>query len=184
MSAGLWHCLAIRSNGTVISWGHNASGELGNGTTTDSSTPVNVVGLSDVSRVSSGGAFSLALRSNGSLMAWGHNASGELGDGKAPTDSSKPVRVKGLGSGSGVVAMSAGNAFALALKSDGSVLAWGNNQSGELGDGSHTNSPTPTQVKGLGSGSGVVAISAGNAFALALRSDGAVLAWHLRAGDE
>ena len=177
VSAGLAHCLALRSNGTVIAWGHNASGELGNGTTTDSPRPVGVVGLSGVRSVSAGGSSSLALKSDGSVLSWGNNASGELGDGNAPTDSPTPVQVKGLGPGSGVVAISAGGAFGLALKSDGAVLSWGNNASGELGDGTTTNSATRVQVKGLGPGSGVVAIAAGEAFALAVMSDGTVRSW-------
>jgi alpha-tubulin suppressor-like RCC1 family protein len=184
ISAGLAHCLALRSNGTVLAWGHNRSGEFGNGTTTDSSKPVVVTGLSGVRRVSAGGSSSLALKTNGAVLAWGNNASGELGNGKAPTDSAKPVAVKGLGPGSGVVAVSAGGAFGLALKSNGAVLSWGHNASGELGDGKSTDSPTPVAVKGLGPGSGVVAISTGNAFGLALKSNGAVVSWGNNASGE
>src|SRR5205807_221649 len=109
---------------------------------------------------------------------WGNNASGELGDGSAPTDHATPVSVAGLGPGSGVVKIAAGTGFSLALKSDGTVLAWGNNASGELGDGSApTGHPTPVPVSGLGAGSGVVKIVAGGASAYALRSSGGVLAW-------
>jgi alpha-tubulin suppressor-like RCC1 family protein len=185
ISPGLAHCLALRSNGTVLAWGHNRSGEFGNGTTSDSSKPVPVTGLSGVRRVSAGGSSSLALKSNGAVLAWGNNASGELGNGKAPTDSAKPVAVRGLGPGSGVVAISAGGSFGLALKSNGAVLAWGQNASGELGNGkAPTDSAVPVAVKGLGPGSGVVAISAGGAFGLALKSNGAVVSWGHNASGE
>src|SRR5207245_3269553 len=103
---------------------------------------------------------------------------GELGDGSAPTDHSTPVDVSGLGPGSGVIAIAAGGAQSLARKSNGQVLAWGNNASGELGDGSAPNNQSqPVPVSGLGAGSGVVAIAAGGSFGLALRSNGELMAW-------
>src|SRR5262249_45079952 len=150
MSAGAVHGLAIRSDGTVVSWGHNKSGELGNATVTDSWTPVAVKGLSNIRAVSAGTSFSLALRADGPVFGWGNNQSGEVGDGTT-TDRLVPVPVVGLGPGSGVVAVAAGGAFSLALKSDGTVLAWGNNASGELGHGdAPTDHLTPVGVAGLG----------------------------------
>jgi hypothetical protein len=109
------------------------------------------------------------------VLAWGNNQSGELGDGTAPTDHSTPVVVKGLGPGSGVVSIAAGLADSYALRGDGSVLAWGNNQRGETGSGdAPTEHSTPVGVTGA---TGVVAIAAGWSHALALEGNGAVLAW-------
>src|SRR5437879_8895689 len=136
-----------------------ASGERGGGAApTAHATPVPVTGLgpgSGVVAVAAGSSHALALKSNGAVLAWGNNASGELGDGSAPTDHATPVSVSGLGPGSGVVKIAAGVAFSLALKSDGTVLAWGNNASGELGDGSApTGHATPVSVSGLWRGGG------------------------------
>src|SRR5262249_9760831 len=103
--------------------------------------------------------------------------SGELGDGKAPADHTSPAQVYGLGPGSGVIRVAAGSSFALVLKSDGSVFAWGNGTSGQLGNGSTGKQSAPTQVFGLGAGSSVIAISAGGSSSIALKSNGAVLAW-------
>jgi alpha-tubulin suppressor-like RCC1 family protein len=175
MSAGEAHGLAIVGGG-VVAWAHNRSGELGNGTTTDSAIPVSVVGLSNVVGIAAGDANSVAVLGDGSVWTWGHNATGELGNGST-TDRSTPGPVTGLGSGAGVVRVAAGGSHVLALKSDGTVLAWGNNHSGELGNGTTTDSPTPVTVSGLGPGSGVVAIAGGGSFSLALKSDGSVLAW-------
>src|SRR4029078_2837432 len=97
--------------------------------------------------------FILAVVSDGSVHAWGNNASGQLGDGSAPADHNTPVDVSGLGPGSGVVELAAGDAHSLALKSDGSGWAWGHNASGQLGDGSApADHPTPVVVSGLGAG--------------------------------
>jgi alpha-tubulin suppressor-like RCC1 family protein len=184
LSMGPVHGLAV-IGGSVAAWGHNKSGELGDGTTVDHPTPAAVTGSAGARVVAAGNAFSLALLADGSVLAWGNNKSGELGDGSAPTDHSTPVPVSGLGAGSGVVAISAGESHALALRSDGTVLAWGHNASGQLGDGSApTDHATPVQVSGLGPGSGVVAIAAGATFSLALRSDGSVLAWGNNASGE
>jgi alpha-tubulin suppressor-like RCC1 family protein len=155
---------------TVATWGANSVGQLGNGTTTDSSTPVQVSGLSGVTAIAGGHAYSLALRTDGTVWAWGHNESGQLGNGTT-TNSSTPVQVSGL---SGVTAIAAGFQYGLALRSDGTVWAWGLNEFGELGNGTTTNSSTPVQVSGL---SGATAIASGNHHSLALRTDGTVWAW-------
>jgi regulator of chromosome condensation (RCC1) repeat-containing protein/Regulator of Chromosome Condensation (RCC1) repeat protein/Calx-beta domain-containing protein len=191
--AGARHSLAIRCDGAVVAWGKNTSGELGNGLLKNSSTPVVVKNLGPGSGViavdgnappktltnTTGNGHSMALKANGAVLGWGNNASGEVGNGTMTTPVVKPVTVSGLGAGSGVVAIAAGGSFSMALKSDGTVLAWGNNTSGEIGNGSAgtTNVPTPSPVSGLSSGSGVTAIAAGTAFGMALKSNGTVWEW-------
>ena len=177
-AVGAVHGLGLQANGSVVAWGHNRSGQLGNGTVADSHSPVSVLGLGPVKTLAAGDAFSVAVQTDGAVLAWGNNNSGELGDGSAPTDHTTPVHVSGLGPGSGVIAVSAGESHTLALKSDGSVLAWGNNASGQLGDGSApTDHHTPVPVSGLGPGSGIVRVAAGATFGLALKSDGTMVAW-------
>src|SRR4030095_12227950 len=93
------------------------------------------VNLSDIIMVSGGPAHGLALKSDGTVLAWGNNTEGQLGNGT--NDSSPiPVQVSGWGKGSGVIAIAAGFQFSMALKSDGTVWTWGNNNFGKLGDGS------------------------------------------------
>jgi alpha-tubulin suppressor-like RCC1 family protein len=179
LAAGDSHALALKADGTVLAWGNNQSGELGDGTApTDHATPVIVQGLgpgSGVAKIAAGGAFSLALKANGTVLAWGNNQRGETGSGDAPTDHATPVQVQGLGPGSGVVAIAAGLADSYALKRDGSVVAWGNNQKGETGSGdAPTDHAAPVAVTGTAS---VVDIAAGWSHALALKADGTVLAW-------
>jgi alpha-tubulin suppressor-like RCC1 family protein len=184
VAVGDVHGLAITPGGGVVAWGHNRSGQLGDGTTTDQHTPVPVAALGGVRAVAAGNAFSVALRSDGAVFAWGNNQSGEAGNGSAPTDQLIAVQVSGFGPGSGVVSIAAGGSHALALKTDGTVLAWGNNGSGELGDGTTADRSAPVPVTGLGPGSGVVDIAAGETFSLALKSDGTVLAWGNNASGE
>jgi alpha-tubulin suppressor-like RCC1 family protein len=177
VAAGLNHVLALASDGTVWAWGHNFSGQLGDGTKVDQPSPVRVKGLDDVRAVGAGDAFSVALKSDGTVLAWGNNQSGQLGDGNAPIDHASPAVVHGLAKGSGVIALTVGKSQALVLKSDGSVWGWGNGTSGELGDGGNGKRSAPTQVIGLGPGSGVVAIAAGGSHTFALKKDGSVLAF-------
>ena len=188
VAAGARHSMALKSDGSVVAWGKNGVGELGNGGTTDSSTPVAVTGLGAGSGVValsgnapplsatslSGNGHSMALKSDGTVLGWGNNNSGQVGN-FSTVDQLTPVGVFGLGSGSGVIAISAGGSHSLALKSDGTVLAWGGNNSGQLGNGTLTGSVVPVQI--LGAGSGVVAVSAGAAFSMALKSNGTVLTW-------
>ena len=183
------HSLALKSDGTVWAWGDNRFLQLGDGTTTDKTTPVQVLGvdgsgyLTGVTAIAAGSAHSLALKSDGTVWAWGSNSHGEFGN-DTTISSSTPVQVKGAdGSGymTGVTAIAAGDVFSLALRSNGTVWAWGHNGSGNLGDGTTTNKTSPVQVKGAGGSgylTGVTAIStSGGDHSLALKSDGTVWAW-------
>ncbi len=176
IAGGFDHNLALASAGTVWAWGDNQYGELGNGTNANSSVPVWVSGFTGAIAVATGANHSLALTSDGTVWAWGANATGALGNG-GNGNLNAPVQVSGLSS---VVAIAGGgypqsaSDSSLALKSDGTVWAWGDNQFGELGNGSTSNSNVPVQVSGL---SGVVAIAGGAYHSLALTSDGTVWAW-------
>ena len=176
VSAGGEHSLARLSDATVKAWGHNQSGQLGNGNFNDSPVPVAVIGLGGktVTEVAAGKEHSLALLSNGTVMAWGGNAHGQLGNGST-TNSPVPVAVIGLG-GKTVTEVAAGKEHSLALLSNGTVMAWGGNAHGQLGNGSTTDSPVPVAVSGLG-GKTVTAVSAGGEHSLALLSNGTVMAW-------
>src|SRR5437879_5440609 len=143
---------ATTVSGTVSAWGYNGSGQLGNGTFTNSNTPVQTSGITGVTAIARGNIHSLALKSDGTVYAWGYNGEGELGNGTY-TDSNTPVEVSGL---SGVTAIDGGVVHSLALKSDGTVYAWGWNAYGQLGNGTNTTSNTPVAVSGL---TGVTAIS-------------------------
>ncbi|WP_240359520.1 hypothetical protein [Pyxidicoccus trucidator] len=176
IAAGADHSLLVRPDGTVWAAGYNASGQLGNGTTISSASPVQVSSLSGITAVAAGANHSLALRSDGTVWAWGNNSAGQLGNGTT-TGRSTPLQVQGL---NGIVAVAAGSSYAsggnhsLALHSDGTVWAWGSNSEGQLGTGSTLNSAVPVRLSGLG---GIVAVAAGHAHSLAVRSDGTVWAW-------
>ena len=161
---------ALLEDGTLMAWGYNPSGELGDGNTTTTDVPVPVQGLSEVSAIAAGTKFALALLKNGTVMGWGYNKKGELGDGNT-TNSLAPVQVHGL---SAVSAIAAGGGDALALLKNGTVMAWGDNNAGQLGNGTTTPSDVPEPVSGL---SGVTKISAGGEFNLALLASGKVMAW-------
>jgi alpha-tubulin suppressor-like RCC1 family protein len=170
ISAGIFHTVAVKGDGSVWAWGYNQEGELGDGTTTSRSTPAPVSGLTGVVAISAGYFYTVALKGDGGVWAWGDNSRGQLGDGTT-TNRSTPAQVSGL---TGVVAISAAWYHTVALKGDGSVRAWGYNANGQLGDGTTTIRLTPVQVSGL---AGVVAISAGLAHTVALKGDGSVSAW-------
>jgi alpha-tubulin suppressor-like RCC1 family protein len=179
VSAGDEHALALLQDGTVMAWGSNESGQLGDGGKTGfgegSDVPVKVAGLSErVTAVAAGGRFSLALLASGKVMAWGGNNSGELGDGST-TSSDVPVEVTGLAERVKAIAAAGDGAYALALLEGGKVVAWGTNGSGQLGNGTTKGSEVPVEVSGLSEK--VKAVSAGSDFALALLESGTVMAW-------
>jgi len=146
VSAGYGFSLALRSDGTVWAWGRSIEGQLGDGTTNNRHTPVRVTGLSDVTAISAGRDHSLTLRSDGTVWAWGRNVEGQLGDSTVVARRTHAQRVSGLSNLTGV---SAGNGISLALRSDGTVWAWGWNLDGQLGDGTTTLRQTPGLVIGF-----------------------------------
>lgn len=167
------HTCAIMTAGGVKCWGYNFFGQLGNGTTTNSSTPVDVSGLtSGVADVSAGDNHTCAITTAGGLKCWGKNSLGQLGNGMT-TDSSTPVNVSGLSSG--VAAVTGGNYHTCAITTAGGLQCWGYNAFGALGNGTTTDSSTPVGVSGLSSS--VAAVTAGAYHTCALTTAGGLKCW-------
>ncbi len=140
VAAGDYHTVALYSDGSVMTWGGNASGQLGDGTNKDRPTPGKVKGLTHIKAIAAGSTFSLALDSAGNLWAWGNNALGQLGDGTR-VGRTEPVKVSRLDAVSGVVA---GGAHGMAVRADGGLWTWGTDEYGQLGEGPITNlTPVP-----------------------------------------
>ena len=191
---------AQASGGSALGWGDDSYGQVGDGTTGGAclcaTSPLPVAGISTATEIAGGSIHSLALLSDGTVVSWGGNPWGQLGNGTptlkatvhngpvsrkiAGTGTLTPVAVPGL---SNVVAVAAGTYHSLALLADGTVMAWGQNEYGELGIGNATGPETcetrpcaraPTPVPGL---SDVIAISADGNVSLALLANGTVMAW-------
>ena len=188
VAGGSSHSVALDEDGQVWTWGMNNYGQLGDGTNDDRSLPVQVKGpggkgfLTNVTVVCAGGYHTVALGEDGKARAWGYNASGQLGDG---TDINKntPVVVKapeGEGALAGMEKIFGGGHHSIALGQDGSVWTWGNNNSGQLGDGTSVRKTRPVQVKGLGGDEfleGIIAVAGGAQHTIALDLYGAIWTW-------
>jgi len=156
ITAGLQHSCAVKTDGTAWCWGLNDKGQLGDNTTTDSSTPVQVKGpggtgtLTTVTEITAGLQHSCAVKTDGTAWCWGLNNKGQLGD-NTTTDSSTPVQVKGPG-GTGtlttIILIGSGNNHTCAAKQTHTIWCWGLNDNGQLGNNTTTNSPTPVQAIG------------------------------------
>jgi alpha-tubulin suppressor-like RCC1 family protein len=183
IAAGAMHTCAILAGGAVDCWGWDYAGQLGNGQmTTDSLTPVPVEGLlgsgvlSGAIAIAAGGDHTCALLSDGTVACWGHNLDGDLGNGTT-NDSSTPVAVESLlGSGvlSNATAIAAGGDHTCVLLAGGSVDCLGNNDHGQLGNGTTTDSSLPVAVSGITS---ATAIAAGDDHTCALLADATVACW-------
>ena len=169
------HSLAIRSDGTLWAWGADGFGQLGLGTadTNPHARPARVGTATDWTAVAAGATCSLALRGDGTLWAWGANSLGQLGTGDQNARTA-PARV---GAASNWTAVACGpDDHCVALRSDGSLWSWGNNDHGQLGLGTADadSHDTPTRV---GTSSAWVAVSCGDGTTLALQGNGSLWAW-------
>jgi len=173
ISAGSSHTCALTRGGGMKCWGSNKYGQLGDGTSENRRTPVGVRGLTqDVNSISAGGYHTCAVAAGTVLKCWGWNAYGQLGD-STPTDRSEPADVKWLAGTPGYV--SAGYDFTCALLRSGNLRCWGNNEFGQLGDGTTTVHPTPVDVKGVKYK--VLFLSAGYYSACVVTVDGKMKCW-------
>jgi alpha-tubulin suppressor-like RCC1 family protein len=175
IAVGYLHACALTSAGAVKCWGYNRYAQLGDGTTTDRRTPVEVSGLArGVTAISAGGGHSCALTHAGGVKCWGSNYLGELGN-ETTTRQLTPSAVSGLDSGVAEIA-AGGEAHVCALTTAGEVKCWGYNGYGQLGDGTTANRHSPVDVSGLPDG--VQAIAAGGyGHTCALTSAGEVKCW-------
>jgi len=182
ITAGAYHTCALISDGTVTCWGDNYNGQLGDGSNTNSNLPVAVAGgaLTDktVTDITADAYHTCALISDGTVTCWGRNYYGQLGDG-SNTNRNLPVAVAGGAlTDKTVTDITAGAYHTCALISDGTVTCWGDNYSGQLGDGSNTTSYVPVAVTGGAlTDKTVTDITAGGDHTCALISDGTVTCW-------
>ncbi|MEZ4250573.1 MAG: hypothetical protein R3B99_20265 [Polyangiales bacterium] len=171
VAAGQLHTCAALGDGTVMCWGSNSYGQLGDGTRMSRSSPTLVPDLVDVVAVTAGDRHSCALRSDGSVWCWGENAVGQLGNGDTGLQPS-PVRVREL---SDVVAVASGPATArhtCALRRNGELWCWGDNSSGQIGDGTMDLRLVPVRVL-----SDVASVAVGGSSTCATLTNGSLVCW-------
>jgi alpha-tubulin suppressor-like RCC1 family protein len=176
VSAGRYHTAAVRWDGTLWTWGYNANGQIGNGTTIDQPVPFQVG--TGFSSVSAGDLHTVAVKTDGTVWAWGSNYNGQVGNGTL-IDQLSPVQV-----GTGFAAVAAGGLHTLAIKTDGSLWAWGDSSGGALGIGSKVQ-PQLCQVQSseycsqtpIFVAPGFASIAAGWSHSVALKTNGTLWSW-------
>ncbi len=174
LAVGLRHACAVTAQGTVLCWGDNRLGQLGDGTNTQRDAPVAVKGLAHPAvAIAAGDEHTCALDSTGAVLCWGSNASGALGDGSAGAQRSSAGPVPGL---SGATAIGAGGASTCAAMASGNPVCWGANGAGQLGDGSMMDRTTPSPTKGIlgGVGTGGLTLAPGADHTCIIATGGAV----------
>jgi alpha-tubulin suppressor-like RCC1 family protein len=171
VSAGLNFTCALKADGTIKCWGTNLYGQLGNGTITNSATPVNVSGINTATAIAVGGLHACALLADSTIRCWGHNGYGQLGFGSFTTNSSIPVAVLGINS---ATAISVGLLHSCALLADQSLRCWGNNDNGQLGNGTLALNASPSAVLGITS---ALAVTAGESHTCARLVDATARCW-------
>ena len=180
VACGNNHVISVKTDGTLWSWGYNGNGELGLSDNTDRSSPVQVGLDNNWSKVSGGANHSLAIKTDGTLWAWGANTAGETGHGiSRGVGASGILSPRQVGTDSNWAEIAGGNYFTLAIKTDGTLWAWGDNPNGNLGTGNTTDYSFPTQVGSLTNWSKIAASNnqTGTCHSLAVKTDGTLWAW-------
>lgn len=168
VTTGRQHSTALKSNGTLWAWGFNGNSNLGDGTSNNSLVPIQIGTANNWSKIASGYYHTLAIKTNGSLWAWGSNdLGGALGDGTI-ISKNFPIQV---GTATNWSKIAGGNVHSVAVKTDGTLWAWGGNTVGQVGNGNTTDVLTPTQI---GTANNWTDVSAGLAHTIALQSNGSI----------
>lgn len=179
ISAGWHHSMALGADGRVWTWGRNANGQIGNGSLVNQLLPYQVSLARGATAIAAGANHALVLLSDKSVVAWGQNTNGQLGNGTTATAQSTPVAV---GLTAAVTAIATGSNFSLAIDSTGAAWAWGQNNNGQLGNGTmEAQRTSPVRVQGLND---ALAVSAGLFHTLALRPGCPFWAWGLNSSGQ
>ena len=171
IAVGYEHSLAVKNDGTLWAWGNNWVGQLGDGTITDKTIPTQIGTANNWLKVSAGFYASYAIKTDGTLWAWGQNAYGQLGLGTSTYAYSVPTQV---GTDTNWQSICSKNYFCLAIKTNGTLWAWGQNGFGQLGDNTTVNKNIPTQI---GTDTNWQSVSVWQNHSLAIKSNGTLWAW-------
>jgi alpha-tubulin suppressor-like RCC1 family protein len=174
VKAGENHTVMLRSNGSIWACGDNSSGQLGDGTTTPSNVPVQVTTATDWTQVSAGMHHTVAIKADGTLWAWGDNTFGQLGNGQATLVEFAPVQI---GTDTKWSTVSAGDFHTVAMKTDGTIWAWGDSADGTLGTGETYSGIIVTVPTQIGTATDWVAIATGQDHTLAVKANGQLWGW-------
>jgi alpha-tubulin suppressor-like RCC1 family protein len=173
---GGFHIAAIKTDGTLWTWGRNAYGQLGGNTTTDRLTPVTTFsGGTNWKQVAGGGEYTAAIKTDGTLWTWGRNNNGQLGDN---TTTNRSIPVTTFAGGNNWKQVACGDSHTEAIKTDGTLWTWGNNTFGQLGinqSGSTTNRTTP--VTTFAGGTNWKQVACGRFHTAAIKTDGTLWTW-------
>jgi alpha-tubulin suppressor-like RCC1 family protein len=175
VSVGAVHICALLNDNTVLCWGNNQYGQLGNGSTTTDFVPVAVLGIANAVAIAAGAQHSCALLKDGTIRCWGMNYGGQLGSGMsttiAPFGITTPVAVTSI---TNAVAIASGESHTCAIIADSTVLCWGDNYDGQLGNGTTTSSAVPVTVSGITT---AAAIAGGRSYTCVILTDGSIRCW-------
>lgn len=172
ISAGQNFSMAVKSDGTLWGWGQNSNRlGLGLGNLADQNLPIQIGTANDWLTVSAGAVHTLALKTNGTLWAWGNGQFGQLGNGLF---NSATPNVTQIGTANDWTEISAGNRFSLAIKNNGTLWAWGWNNTGQLGDNTTVDQNVPIQI---GTATDWLRIDAGDQHSLGVKTNGTLWSW-------
>jgi alpha-tubulin suppressor-like RCC1 family protein len=180
VAAGGDHTVALRADGSLWGWGNNSFGQIGDGSQLSRNIPARSGADADWARVAAGFYHTVAIKQDGTLWAWGDNTKGQLGDGLSTASRSTPAKI---GTGSNWLAVAAGDFHTLALKTDGSLWAWGDNNSGQVGSGAVLPGIQPVPLQ-IGTATDWAAIAAGGAHSVALKTDHTLWGWGFNAAGQ
>jgi len=169
VSTSSTHTVAVRQDGTLWTWGNNQRGQLGDGTTTSRSVPVQLGNLTSWLSASAGPSYTVAIRQDGTLWSWGSNEFGQLGNGTTK-DYHRPRQIDSLTQWRRWWSVSAGPGHVVALEEKGRLWSWGNNDQGQLGTGDKIHRLLPVYLS-----NGILQVSPGQGYTVALAEDGTLL---------